>query len=114
MDITASAALKALDGLYLRQLVSADNVANANATGFVPSQVDFETQLRQALTRSNASPASVAAAQVLQTTLPGATVRLDQEAAAMSQTTLRYQLVMNLLDTRMAMQRAAAEAARGA
>lgn len=111
MDITASAAVRALDGLFLRQTVAADNIANANAPGFVPGRVDFETHLRQALGTGSAT--GTAAAPVLRTPLPGETVRLDQELASMSETTLRYQMVAGLLDARLALHRAALESGRG-
>lgn len=109
MDPTAAVALKALDGLYLRQMVAADNLANAQAAGFSPSRVDFEASLRAAGTR----PEAIAAAPVTRTPLPGTPVRIDQEVAGMSQTTLQYQLLLTLLDTRLAMQRAALEPSRG-
>ncbi len=38
----------ALDGVSLRQQVTADNIANVDTPGFRATSVDFETSLRQA------------------------------------------------------------------
>jgi flagellar basal-body rod protein FlgB len=114
MDITALAAIKALDGLQLRQTVTANNIANANAEGFLPARVSFEAALGQALALGDAD--AVANIPVTQTLMaPGsslAKVRIDQEVADMSQTTLRYQLLINMLDSRLATAKLAIDSGR--
>lgn len=44
---------KALDALSLRFQVDADNLANVNTPHHVPSEVNFEASLKQALTASD-------------------------------------------------------------
>jgi flagellar basal-body rod protein FlgB len=48
-DVTARAALSALDALSVRGQVRANNVANLNTPGFRAGQVQFEAALRDAL-----------------------------------------------------------------
>ena len=49
-DVVASTLRAALDGLSLRQRVTADNISNIDTPGFRASTVDFESSLRTALT----------------------------------------------------------------
>ena len=48
IDLVASIATKALDGLFARQAATAQNIANANSAGYVPVRVKFEEALRDA------------------------------------------------------------------
>lgn len=105
MDITALAAIKGLDGLLLRQTVTANNIANANSEGFAPSGVSFESALRKAIERGDAQ--SVRQSPLLQFVKAplgdpsAARVRLDQEVASLSETTLNYQLLVTLLERKL-------------
>lgn len=118
MDITAVATLKALDGLLLRQTVTANNVANANSEGFVPSTVSFESVLRNALRTGNAF--AVATVPLSETALiakaegPAPGVRVDMEMANMSEVTMNYLLLVNMLDRKMSMTRLALNDGRSA
>jgi flagellar basal-body rod protein FlgB len=49
-DPAFKASRLALDGLSLRQKVTANNIANVDTPGFKAQQVSFEDQLQQALT----------------------------------------------------------------
>lgn len=117
MDITALAALRALDGLQLRQAVTANNIANANSEGFVASGVSFESALTRALQsgdvqRVRQSPLQQFARDVLDGPT-AARVRVDQEVATLSETTLSYQLLASLLDRKLATTKLAFNEGRG-
>jgi flagellar basal-body rod protein FlgB len=57
-DVTAHAALGALDGLAMRGEVRANNVANAETPGFRARHVEFESALRDAIQRGAPRTAS--------------------------------------------------------
>ena len=61
IDVVASTLSTALDGLSLRQRVTADNISNIDTPGFTAATVDFESSLRSALADGSlAAGASVA------------------------------------------------------
>ncbi|SAK75840.1 flagellar basal body rod protein FlgB [Caballeronia pedi] len=105
-------ASKALDGLFARQAATANNIANASSDGFVPSRVSFEEALRDAAAVHPGDDArqwmgrvasvnwSVAPAQ--SDALDG--VKLDQEIATASETSVRYALLTGMLDRTLQMQ----------
>ena len=104
---------KALDGLALRHLYTAQNIANANTPDYKPVTVRFEDSLRMAADHgltaiSDVQPSVVAA--------PGSEVssemRLDLELATASQTALRYSALIDVLGRQMALSRAVVEAGR--
>jgi flagellar basal-body rod protein FlgB len=105
LDITAIAAIRALDGLQMRQTVTANNIANANSEGFVASGVNFESALRSALVTGDVH--SVQTSPIVQFAqdsingLTGGGVRVDQEVASLSETTMNYQLLVTMLDRKL-------------
>ncbi len=118
MDITALAAIKALDGLLLRQTVTANNIANANSEGFVASDVSFESALRRAMATGDVQ--SVRQSPITQFTREsvqgpaGERVRIDQEVASLSETSMSYQLLVAMLDRRLSTAKLAFSDGRGA
>ena len=59
-DVATQAVIGALDGLSLRSDIRADNIANAETPGFRARQVDFESQLRDAMRRGEPATAEPA------------------------------------------------------
>lgn len=118
MDISAIAAIRALDGLQMRQTVTANNIANANSEGFVASGVNFETALRGALAIGD--PQGVRNAPITQflqdsgTGSVGGRVRVDQEVANLSDTAMNYQLLVTMLDRKLSMAKLAYNDGRNA
>lgn len=94
---------KALDGLAMRQLYTAQNIANANSPDYQPVQVSFEEALKSAAS-GQISLASVAPSV---STVPGQDMRLDLEMATAAQTAMRYGGLINILSRQMALGRAA-------
>jgi flagellar basal-body rod protein FlgB len=98
--VTGAMVKLALDAASVRHLVIANNIANANTPGFVPSRVEFEEHLAQAVRESAFGPAlSRSVAPVIVPDLQGldplqARVQLDVEAAQLAQNTLQYQALL--------------------
>lgn len=106
IDLVSALAAKALDGLYVRQAATAQNIANAGAENYVPVRVSFETELRQAWASARIDSFANGAATLARVTpraqediaIGVGTVRLDQEIATASETTARYALLTGMLD----------------
>ena len=99
----------ALRGLERRRQVIANNVANSETPGFRASRVDFETNLRRAMERGDLTdPGSVA---VVGTNDPdginGNNVRLELELTDMVRTNLLQGIMVNTLNSKIDMIRAA-------
>ncbi|GGK81370.1 flagellar basal body rod protein FlgB [Planomonospora parontospora subsp. parontospora] len=90
----------ALDGLAMRQRVVADNIANIETPGFLAGRVQFERELRAAIDKGD-SPAQVrpgVARSLEPTRINGNNVNLDQQVLTHMDTTLRYQMLLRILD----------------
>lgn len=98
-EITPALIIKALDGLSLRALATAENIANAGSPNFRPLRVSFEQALAQAAARG------AGAVDAVRPQMAGAAqaepVRVDLELAAASATAGRYSSLIELLDRRM-------------
>jgi flagellar basal-body rod protein FlgB len=95
--ITALIVNKNLDGLVMRSLATADNIANANSPGFRPAHVTFEDALRGAAGRGADAIGRVQPQLVRDGTALGDGPRLDQELATAAETSMRYAALVNLL-----------------
>lgn len=103
--VTSTLVRVALDGLAQQQRVIANNIANANSTGFNARRLDFESELRAAArTDRHAEPeiakahlrqigANIAAGDYIHAA-PDATVEIDLELARMNETVLKYQALI--------------------
>ncbi len=101
IDITASAIHSALSGLAARQRAIADNVANVETPGFTAGRVDFEDSLRAALAGGDASRTTVSTRRSAEPAdVNGNNVKLDDEVVELSETGLRYQLMVEALNTK--------------
>lgn len=90
----------ALDGVSLRQLATANNIANANTPGYAPLRVDFESELEAAMRAAGPGRGGPTPA-VTRDAGPGAKVQLDLEAAQMAQDVLHYQALLRALRGQM-------------
>ena len=107
-DLSLRGLERALDGVSARQRVHADNIANVETPRVLAGRVDFEDSLRRAMlvgrpelatdevTRSNA-PVNV----------NGNNVNLDEETMALVQDGLRYQLLVESVNAKFDVLRAA-------
>jgi flagellar basal-body rod protein FlgB len=101
-DITIDALQASMRGLAVRQRSIADNIANVETPGFVANTVDFESSLRNALAEGE-SPVAVQA-----TTTPttdaispnSSNVNVDKETVSLIDADLRYQLMVQGLNSK--------------
>lgn len=103
MDPTSSIMItKALDGLWMRSLATAQNVANANSPGYRPVRVSFEEALQSA---ARQGPEALRAVTPKIGHAPAGTagteIRLDLELATASETGMRYAALLDLLGRQM-------------
>ena len=106
-DPITAALATALDGLALRQKVTAENIANVDTPHFTASRVDFEDSLRAALdtgTLDTTSLGDPTIGTVLPTSGPpsatGNNVDLGTEEMTALQATFRYQLLSRAVGDR--------------
>ncbi len=103
-DVVASTLRTALDGLSLRQRVTADNISNIDTPGFRAATVDFESSLRAALSDGTlAGGAAVTPATGLATTPVGPdgnNVDLQTETMTAIRSVFQYQLMTRAVDDR--------------
>ena len=108
IDSTASAISAALNGLAARQRVIADNVANVETPGYIAGKVSFEDSLRAAIADGNPSGTSVSTVRSADPANPnGNNVSLDKEVVSLTDTDLRYQLMVQALNQKFGLLRTA-------
>ncbi|MGU7783224.1 flagellar basal body rod protein FlgB [Burkholderia sp. PU8-34] len=119
IDLVTAITAKALDGLYVRQTATAQNIANANSANYAPVRVSFEAELRDAAApHMNDSDADRlarvrAVTARIDTSLPieSNAVRLDNEITAASETSARYAMLIGMLDRTMQLRQLAIKGA---
>jgi flagellar basal-body rod protein FlgB len=109
-DPVGSVIHTALDGVALRQRVTADNIANIDTPGYRASSVDFESSLRAAI--AGGDPAAAGPATTLPTDTPvGANdnnVDLRKETLSAVQSQFQYQILTRVATDRGGWLKAAA------
>jgi len=108
IDSTGSAIYAALNGLAARQRVIADNVANVETPGYIGGNVTFEDSLRAAIADGNPDSTSVSTIRSTDPANPnGNNVSLDKEVVSLTDTDLRYQLMVQALNQKFGLLRTA-------
>jgi flagellar basal-body rod protein FlgB len=108
IDSTSSALYAALNGLAARQRVIANNVANIETPGYIAGKVSFEDSLRAAIASDDASATSVSTTRSADPVNEnGNNVSLDREVVSLTETDLRYQLMVQALNQKFGLLRAA-------
>jgi flagellar basal-body rod protein FlgB len=109
VDSTQQLVEAAMRGAWTRQTALTNNVANADTPGYVPEDVNFESELQSAV-GAEQSPESVQF-QIEQKPTPagpnGSTVSIDQEAARLAENGLDYQALTQVLGARNGIMRSA-------
>src|SRR5712691_4394286 len=90
-----------LDGLAARHRAYANNIANLETPGFLPSEVPFEAQLRQIRDKLEEDPSQVGRATTLSVEpviddqgadrIDGNGVQADQQVVRLAESTLSYE-----------------------
>jgi flagellar basal-body rod protein FlgB len=97
---------KALDGLWARQVATAQNVANAGSPGFRPVRVSFEQALQAAASGGPEAIRGVRPTFVEDAAVDGGSeLRLDLELATASDTSMRYAALLDLLGRQLQISR---------
>lgn len=108
-DSVSQVLAAALDGVSLRQQVTADNIANLDTPGFRATSVDFETQLKAAIDGGSFAPGLPV--EVGTTTTPtdtpvganGNNVDLRKETMAAVQSQFQYQILTRAVSDRFSL-----------
>ena len=104
-DNTQLALERAISGASMRQEVLANNLANAETPGFQRSDVDFQSQLTQAM--KTGSPQAIESTTFSAQTDPqtlradGNGVDVDVESANMAQNGLEYEALISVAKARI-------------
>jgi flagellar basal-body rod protein FlgB len=108
-DNVQSALERAMDGVAMRQRISAQNIANALTPGYKAQTVSFESDLASAL--ANGQDASQAAVTVQQSDAPaderGNSVDLATESTSLMTSGLQYESLVAATNYRLGVLRAA-------
>lgn len=96
---------KALDGLSLRSVATAQNVANANSPGYRPLRVSFEEELTAAAAKGEGDVRSVLLGFDELDPAASGGLRLDLELATQSETAGRYGALIDVLGRELQLQR---------
>ena len=113
-DAVSQVLASALDGVSLRQQVTADNIANVDTPGFRATSVDFETQLKSAIDGGafdNALPVDVGVTTTPTDTPVGANgnnVDLRKETMSALQSQYQYQILTRAVTERFNLVKTAA------
>jgi flagellar basal-body rod protein FlgB len=99
-SITAIIVNKNLDGLAMRALATAENIANANSQGYRAVRVTFEDALRGAAEFGSQAVRRIEP-RMVRDGAPQADIRLDQELATAAETSMRYSALITLLGRQM-------------
>lgn len=99
LDSVSSLALRsALDGLALRQRVTANNIANVNTPGFHAQRVAFEDALARSVAMGNGSVQATTDTSLEPTRLNGSNVNMDTETLSNIDTVLRFQFAARAVE----------------
>lgn len=97
-----------LHGLSDRQHTTSNNIANIQTPGYLAQQTDFETSLRQALDGDESvalDPTHLTS--TAETNTNGNNVNLDNETMTAIDTELRYQAMVDAMNTKFKMLKSA-------
>lgn len=102
--LSAAVTLKALDGLSARASVAAENIANANTSGYRPRHVTFEQALAAAAQHGAAEVQSVVPlirADKSRASLGAPGPRVDLDLADSAATASRYGALVEVLNRQL-------------
>ena len=111
--ISATLALKAMDGLLMRQTATAENIANAQTPGYRPLRVTFEEAL-SAAARNGADAVDAVRPQMVRAEPDpmGSGLRVDLELATSAATTGRYGALVEVMNRQLQISALAASGGR--
>ena len=109
-DRVESGIERALQGVSMRQRVTADNLANAMTPGYTAQRVDFESQLSEALRSGRASSSPLALRRTTDAAkLDGNNVNVEQEVIEQQRSGLQYQALVEAANHKLGLLKTAIE-----
>lgn len=97
---------KALDGLSMRAMATAQNIANANSETYRPVRVEFEQALKVAAAGGPVALNDFRPEVVADTSeVKSGQQRIDLELTTASETALRYSALIDVISREMSLQR---------
>lgn len=96
---------KALDGLSLRSIATAQNIANVNSAGYRPMSVSFEAELQAAAAKGEEAVRALPLTMHQSGIAITQGVRLDLELETQSETAMRYGAIADMLARELQLQR---------
>jgi flagellar basal-body rod protein FlgB len=109
LDVTTQALSKLVDATVQRQRVLANNLANVDTPGFIRQDLPFEENLAEAMRRgdlSNFSP-KITTDKTTPPRADGNNVQIERELAELNKNMLMHQMAIQIMQTKMTMQRSA-------
>ena len=101
-DNVTAAIERGLSGVSQRQRVTADNLANAETPGFTASQVDFESNLADALAQGDPSSAGIdVSATTAAPGVNGNNVDVAGESTSLIRSGLQYDALVSALNYKL-------------
>jgi flagellar basal-body rod protein FlgB len=108
-DSTQRALVTLLDATALRHRVLSGNLANADTPGYIRKDVDFEEQLADAVKNGTVSDFKplITEDTTAMARADGNNVAIDNELSEINKNALLHQMAIQLMQSKLAMQRAA-------
>lgn len=107
-EVSQILAIKAMDGLMLRQSAIAENIANSGSKSYAVKSVDFEAALVKAAAEGPDAVREFAAKVTANgPAMAGDEIRLDLEMQSASATSMRYAALSDILSRQMQIARTA-------
>ncbi len=107
-EISQALAIKAMDGLAMRQTAIAQNIANSGSEAFAVRSVEFEAALREAASQGPEKVRSVLFRVETNTEArPGDEIRVDLQMQDAAATAMRYSALADMIGRQMQISRAA-------
>lgn len=109
-DALSSNLERYMDLLSARQKLVVSNIANADTPGYKTRDIDFQSEFRNAIDASRPQASEV---HGLKTKNDGNNVSIDRESRLLAENDLRFNIVTNLLRSRLKTLRSAIEEKAG-
>ncbi len=109
MDVATQTLVQLLDATAMRHKVLSNNLANVDTPGYTRKDVNFEQELADAVSAGHPETAQFAVKDDT-TDMPradGNNVSVEKELAEMNKNSMTHQMALQLLQSKMAMERIA-------
>lgn len=113
LNSVTSSLEKYMDVLAARQKAVTSNIANVDTPGYKTRDVDFQSEFQSLLREASSTPATQEVSG-LRVKNDGNNVKLDREAQALSENSIRFNAASNLLKGQLRILKSAIKEGQGA